>query len=120
MRYLWFKTLEEVGAGMRIKVEWQEGQIWRSVTVDAAVSRNSNYTFKHEGRVYVFKDKREGEPVLVLQNGHWEKAGRVARACIFLGPGMPSDEYYQTFEGLESARVALQSFLVSRERAEHK
>jgi hypothetical protein len=102
--------------GMRIKVEWQEGQAWRSVLISVAVSRHGNFTFKHDGKVYVFKDKREGEPVLVLQAGHWVKAGRVARACIFLGPGMPSDEYYRTPGALESARVALQSFLVNRER----
>jgi hypothetical protein len=85
--------------------------------VDVAMSRNSNYTFKHEGRVYVLKDKREGEQVLVLQNGHWVKAGRVARVCIFLGPGMSSDEYYRTPEGIKAAQEAFQNFIANRGRA---
>jgi len=33
---------------MKMKVERQEGQVWRSVLVDVAVSRNSNFTFKRQ------------------------------------------------------------------------
>lgn len=98
---------------MRIKVERQEGRIWRSVLVDMATSRNGNFTFKHDGKIYVFKEKRKGEQVLVLNGEEWVQAGRVTRSGIFLGEGTSSDE--QTPEGLRSARLALQSFLSKKE-----
>lgn len=89
---------------MRIKIEWQEGQVWRSVMVQVAVSRNGNYTFKRDGKVYVFKEKREGEQVLALDCGKWVKTGRMTRSGIFLGEGISSDEYYRTPEGIKDAR----------------
>jgi len=96
---------------VRIRLEWLQGDAWYSAM---AVSRNSNHTFKHEGKVYVFKEKREGEQVLVLDSGKWVNAGSVTRNGIFLGSGQSSGEYYQTPEGLRSARESLQSFLASR------
>jgi hypothetical protein len=102
---------------MKVKVEWQDGQVWRSVTVKLSLSRRGNYTFKHDGKVYVYHQNREGADVLVLDSGKWVKAGRVARSCIFLGEGMSSDEYARTPEGIEAAERALQSFLVDRRRA---
>ena len=96
---------------MKIKVEWQDGQVWRSVRVKLTFSRNGNWTFKHDSKIYVFREKREGEEVLVLDSGKWIRAGRVARNCIFLGEGISSDEYYQTPEGMEAALKALQTFL---------
>lgn len=102
---------------MRIKLEWQEGQVWYSVMVDVVVSRNGNYTFKYDGKVYVFKEKRDGEQVLILDCGRWVKAGRVTHGIIFLGPGISSDEYYATPEGFREAQKALESFLASRERS---
>jgi hypothetical protein len=84
--------------------------------VQLVFSRNGNWTFKHNCQVYVFKEKREGEQVLVLDSGKWVKAGRVTRSSIFLGEGTSSDEYYSSPEGLRSAREALESFLASRRR----
>ena len=101
---------------MKVNVEWQDGQVWRSVLVVVAVSRNNNYTFKHDGKVYVFKNQKEGEQVLVLEGAKWVNAGRVTRNYIFLGEGTSSDEYYQTPEGIKQAREALQSFLADRRR----
>lgn len=96
---------------MKIKIEWQDGEVWRSVMVQLAFSRNGNWTFKHDGKVFVFKEKCEGEAVLVLDSGRWVRAGRVTRNCIFLGEGISSDEYYHTPEGIEVARKAFQAFL---------
>ncbi len=90
--------------------------MWRSVMVQVALSRSGNYTFKRGGRVYVFKEKREGEQVLVLDCGEWVKAGRMTRSGIFLGEGIGSDEYYRTPEGIKDAKEALQSFLANRGR----
>jgi hypothetical protein len=96
---------------LKIKVEWQEGQVWRTVLVGPAFSRNGNWTFKLDGKVFVFKEKRQGETVLMLDSGRWVRAGRVSRSSIFLGEGISSDEYYQTPEGMKDAEKALRSLL---------
>jgi len=101
---------------MRIKLEWQESQVWHSVMAEVAVSRNGNYTFKHDGKVYVFKEKREGEQILVLDCGRWVKVDRVTRSGIFVGEGISSDEYYRSPEGIKAAQETLQSFFASRGR----
>jgi hypothetical protein len=101
---------------MKKKIEWQDGQVWRSVIVDLGLSRHGNWTFKHSGKVYVFKEKREGEQVLVLEDGQWVKAARVARDCIFLGPGMSSREYYATLEGRRSVQELFNNFALARRR----
>jgi hypothetical protein len=103
---------------VKIKVEWQDGEVWRSVNVQLAFSRKGNYTFSQDGKRYVFKEKKEGEPVFLLEQSRWVKAGRVTRNCIFLGEGMSSDEYYQTPGGIRSAQEALQSFLNHSKRGE--
>ena len=95
---------------LKVKVEWQDSQVWRSVLVRLAFSRNGNWTFKHDGKWYIFKEKRDGEIVLALNSGKWTRAGRVTRNCIFLGTGISSDEYYRTPEGIEAAAKALQAF----------
>lgn len=96
---------------MRVKIEWQDGQVWRSSMVQLSFSRNGNWTFKHDGKRYVFKEKREGEQVLVLDSEKWLKAGRVTRNAIFLGEGISSDEYYRSSHGIKEAKEAFQSFL---------
>jgi hypothetical protein len=96
---------------LKVKMEWKEGQVWRSVLVRLACSRNGNWTFKHDGMVFVFKEKRQGEEVLMLDSGRWVRAGRVSRSSIFLGEGISSDEYYQTPEGMKDAEKALRSLL---------
>lgn len=100
---------------MKVKVERQgDGQTWRSVTVDVHVSLKGNFTFKHDGRVYVFRQKKEGEEVRVLENGKWLKAGRIAHGDVFLGPGISYDEYVATPEGMKNVKAALESFLADR------
>lgn len=101
---------------MKVRVEWKDGDVWRPVLVDVAVSRNGNLTFKYDGKVCVFKTKREGEPVLVLDTGkhRWMLAGRVTRVGVFLGEGISSDEYFRTTEGMKIAKQTLESFLANR------
>lgn len=89
--------------------------MWRSVMVNVIVSRSNNYTFRHDGRVYVFKEKREGAEILVLAENEWQKAGRLTRGTVFLGPGISSDEYYRSPEGFKEAQKALENFLAQRE-----
>jgi hypothetical protein len=102
---------------MKIKIEWHDEELWRAVMVQLSFSSHGNWTFKHDGRVYVFKEKRQGEEVLVLESGKWVKAGRVTRNCVFLGPGISSDEFYQTPEGMKSAKAAFDSFLAQKKEA---
>jgi hypothetical protein len=99
---------------MKTKVEWCRGDAWYSVMVQLAFSRNGNWTFKHNGRVYVFRQKKEGEEVLVFTNGSWVKVGRTTRDGVFLGEGLSYGEFCSTPEGMKSAKEALESFLVSR------
>lgn len=103
---------------MRIKVEWKDGDLWRSVMVQIALSRRGNWTFKHDGKVYVFKEKKEGQEVLVLDAGKWARVGRVTRQCVFLGEGVSSDEYYQTPQGMKEAQEAFGKFLNDRANEE--
>lgn len=84
--------------------------------VQLAFSRNGNWDFKHNGKVYVFREKYEGEQVLVLDSGKWVRAGRVTRGVVFLGEEMSSDEYYRTLQGIKAVQEALQSFLASKGR----
>jgi hypothetical protein len=104
----------------RVKVQWQEGPVWQSVMAKVTVSRKGNFTVKHDGKVYVFNEKREGAPVLVLNSGEWVKAGRVTRGSIFLGPGISSSEHYSSPEGIRSAQEALNSFLAARQVREER
>jgi hypothetical protein len=70
------------------KVEWQDGEFWRSVKAKLSFTRNSNQSFKHNGKTYVFKNLKEGNEVFCLENGKWVKAGRIDRyGTIFLGEG---------------------------------
>ncbi len=99
---------------MKVKVEWRDAEVWRSLSVDVKTSRRGNFTFKHAGRVYVFRQKRDGEEVLALENGKWVKTGRITRGDIFLGPGISYDEYVSTPEGMKNVKAALESFLSDR------
>jgi hypothetical protein len=101
---------------VKVKLEWQDGQVWHSAMAEVAVSRNGNFTFRHQNRRYVFREKKEGDLVLILLNGQWVKAGRVTRNGIFLGEGISSDEFYRTPQGLKAAQEALQSFYASKGR----
>lgn len=100
---------------MKVKVEWQDGQVWRSVLTNLTVSRRGNFTFRHDGKVYVFKEKREGSEVMVQAMNGWQKAGRVTRGTVFLGLGISSEEYYRTPKGMKEAKEALQNFLACRQ-----
>jgi hypothetical protein len=78
---------------MKAKVEWKDGEVWRQVDVQVAVSRNNNLWFKHAGAVYVFPSLKLGvEVVSKNSEGKWLKVGRVARDCVFLGEGMSWSE----------------------------
>jgi hypothetical protein len=94
---------------LKTKIEWKDGAVWRSVSVNVAMSRKGNWFFKHDGKVYVFKEKRQGEQVLVLENGKWVKAGRITRGDIFLGQGLSYGEFCLTPEGLRSGQEALRN-----------
>lgn len=71
---------------MKVQVERKTGDTWRQVRVDVHASRNDNIWFKLEGAIYVLKDLREGTEVVTKTAKGWQKAGRVTRGTIFLGP----------------------------------
>lgn len=78
---------------MKLQVEWHDGGCWRQSNVQASHTRNGNVMFRHDGKIYVVKDLREKEEVVVKTDGGWMKAGRVARGCVFLGEGESYSEY---------------------------
>ena len=77
---------------MKVQVERKDGDVWRQNRVQASYTRNDNISFRLDGRVYVFKDLHEGRDVVTKTEKGWEKAGRVVRGTIFLGPGKSYSE----------------------------
>jgi hypothetical protein len=89
---------------MRINVERQkDAETWQSYTVKVGASRAGNNYCNLNGRVFVWKQFREGEPVLEKVDGHWKKVGRITWGDIFLGEGMSHYEYTQIPKGRERA-----------------
>jgi len=84
----------------KVRVEWQkDAETWQTYTVKVGASRAGNNYCNLNGRVLVWKQFREGEPVLEKADGKWKKVGRVTWGDIFLGEGMSHYEWTQTPEG---------------------
>jgi hypothetical protein len=68
-------------------VQWKSGDAWYEAKVKLSYTRNGNFSFKHDGKRYVLADLKNGAEILVLEQGKWMKAGRVAWGILFLGEG---------------------------------
>jgi hypothetical protein len=100
---------------MRINVERQkDAETWQSYTVKVGASRAGNNYCNLNGRVFVWKQFREGEPVLEKVDGHWKKVGRITWGDIFLGEGMSHQEWMQTPEGRAVIAQRIQSLRDAR------
>jgi hypothetical protein len=85
---------------MKVKIEWQkDAETWQRYTVKVGASRAGNNYCNLNGRVLVWKQFREGEPVLEKVDGKWKQVGRVTWGDIFLGEGQSYSEWANTPEG---------------------
>jgi hypothetical protein len=94
-------------------LEWPEGpEKWRQTRVAVGVSRHSNYYVKHDGKIFVFKDLKEGSKVLGLTDGKWQVVGRITYGTIFIGG--PSEQSYEEWcrspEGRAKLEADIQNF----------
>jgi hypothetical protein len=81
-----------MGITVKVQAERKDGDAWRQTSVQLKYSRKGNNWFNLNGPTYVFKDFKIGSEVLVKTREGWIKAGRVARSCVFLGPGKTYSE----------------------------
>jgi hypothetical protein len=80
-------------AKTKCTVQWQDCDVWREEKVSLSYTRNDNFSFRHAGKTYVFKDLKDGTPIMQVQERKWVKVGRVAHGILFLGEGQTYQEY---------------------------
>jgi len=90
---------------------------WRNIRVEVSFSRNGNNVAKYGGKIYVWKNMREGEQVLSLVNKKWVKVGRVTHGTVFIGTAyeMSYSEYLYSPEGMKESKHMLEG-LINRAR----
>jgi len=103
---------------MKCTLEFLTGvKTWRTVQVQVGFSRNGNNVAKYDGKIYVWKNMREGETVLSLVGKKWVKAGRITYDTVFIGSDyeMSYSEYLYSDEGMKESKRMLDS-LINRAR----
>ena len=103
---------------MKATLEFLTGaKSWRNIQVTVNISRNGNNVAKYDGKIYVWKNQKEGEPVLSLVNSKWVKIGRITHGTVFIGSPyeMSYSEYLYSEEGMKESKQILDS-LVNRAR----
>ena len=101
----------------QIKMEWQVNpKAWKNLSLPIFHSKNGNIYVKHQGKVYVFKDFKEGTRVygenrnFNTGEARWVVEGRITKhGAIFLGTGLSYDEYCETPEGQAEVKKMLES-----------
>ncbi len=90
---------------------------WRNVQVPVSLSRNGNNVAKYDGKIYVWKNMKEGEQVLSLVGKKWVKAGRITHGTVFIGSPyeMSYSEYLYSDEGMKESKRMLDG-LINRAR----
>ena len=85
----------------KIQVEWKKGDKWIYAKVALNYSKRGNYFVKHNGKVFVFKNLRNGTPVLTKTNNGWKIVGRIVDGVVFIGSKdeLSFEEYIRTPEG---------------------
>ena len=110
---------------MKVTIEWpgQEPKTWRQIKVDEHHSQRDNCFVKHDGKVYVYKSRRVGTPVLSQVDGKWTEVGRIDISChIFLGgkDELSYSEYSRTPEALEQAEKWMENWRNERFKTQNK
>lgn len=103
---------------MKTTLEFLTGnKTWRNVQVQVSLSHNGNNVAKHDGKIYVWKNQKEGEQVLSLVNKRWVKVGRITHGSVFIGSPyeMSYSEYLYSEEGMKESKRILDS-LTNRAR----
>ena len=94
---------------MKCTLEFLTGdKTWRNIQVPKTLSHNGNNVAKYDGKIYVWKNMKEGETVLTLVGKKWVKAGRITHETVFIGSSyeMSYSEYLYSDEGMkESKRI---------------
>lgn len=109
----------------KITLEWpgERPKTWRRANVDVQFSRRGNSFVKHRGdgededKVYVFKDRRVGTPVLSKNGNEWVEVGRIEfGGNVFLGgeEQMSYAEYSRTPEALEASKKLMEDLQSKR------
>ena len=103
---------------MKVTLEWLTGEkTWQTVRVNVSYSRNGNNVAKYDGKIYVWKNMKEGEQVLSLVNEKWVKVGRITHGTVFIGSAyeMSYSEYLYSDEGMKESQRMLNG-LINRAR----
>ena len=103
---------------MKCTLEFLTGEkTWRNIQVSVNLSRNGNNVAKYDGKIYVWKNMKEGEQVLSLVNKKWVKAGRITHGTVFIGSSyeMSYSEYLYSDEGMKESKRMLDG-LINRAR----
>jgi hypothetical protein len=109
---------------MKVTLEWPKNQdgAWLRIKVDEHYSNKANRFVKHGGKVYVYKDRRVGTPVLAQTSDDyvprgWVQVGRIEKGGnIFLG-GEDEQSYYEytcTPEAIEQSRKMMEALQRAR------
>lgn len=99
---------------MKCTLEFLTGEkTWRNIQVPAAFSRNGNNVAKHDGKIYIWKNMKEGEQVLSLVGKKWVKAGRITHGTVFIGSPyeMSYSEYLYSDEGMKESKRMLDGLM---------
>ena len=86
---------------------------WQQFRTEVALSRKSDYFFKRNGAPYVFKDLKQGCPLLTVNDaGKWVVCRRITHNTVFLGDKNEriSAEYARTPEGIEESKRLWESY----------
>jgi hypothetical protein len=89
----------------KIRVEWIEGTMWKSLNVELKTSRKENYYFELPqalGKsVCITKKLRTDSPVLCKKGDKWEVSGRVVDGGrgVFIGKGQTFHEHQEAAPG---------------------
>lgn len=97
---------------MKCTLEFLTGEkTWRNIQVPKTLSRNGNNVAKYDGKIYVWKNMKEGEQVLSLVNKKWVKAGRITHGTVFIGSPyeLSYSEYLYSDEGMKESKRILDS-----------
>ncbi len=91
-----------------------ETQTWREIYKPLIITKNDNFSFKHDGTVYIFNSLQEGRPVLKLQDDKWIPCGHINKYHeAVLGDWMTYQEYMNLPENMARMRKNLQNLAKS-------
>lgn len=107
---------------VKVNLEWpaevrEDGsRAWNRVKAPIRYSKRGNMFVKHDGKIFVFENMKEGTPVVRHVDGQWREVGRIVYYTVFLGgkEEQSYEEYLRSPEGRAAAEELMRSLRTGR------